>query len=67
MSERCQASMVALCTMETDAKQVLDQSGIDTMYIVFYLDDARQLFKLSHARAISGPTLAKGAQVLHDR
>jgi hypothetical protein len=67
MSERCQASMVALCTMETDAKQVLDQSGIDTMYIVFYLDDARQLFKLSHARAISGPTLAKGAQVLFDR
>ena len=37
MTERYQASMVALCTMETETKQVLDGSGIDTMYIVFYL------------------------------
>ena len=64
MSERYQASMVALCTMETETKQVLDSSGIDTMYIVFYLDYARQLFRLSHGRTISGPTLAREAQVL---
>ncbi len=56
MSERYQASMVALCTMETETKQVLDSSGIDTMYIVFYLDFARQLFRLSHGRTISGAT-----------
>lgn len=67
MSERYQASMVALCTMETETKQVLDGSGIDTMYIVFYLDFARQLFKLSHGRTISGPTLAKEAQVLLEK
>ena len=50
--------------METDTKQVLSASGIDTMYIVFYLDFARQLFRLSHGRTISGPTLAKEADVL---
>jgi len=67
MSERYQASMVALCTMETETKQVLSSSGIDTMFIVFYLDFARQLFKLSHGRTISGPTLAKEAQVLLEK
>jgi len=67
MAERYQASMVALCTMETETKQVLSASGIDTMYIVFYLDYARQLFKLSHGRTISGPTLAKEAQVLLEK
>ena len=67
MTERYQASMVALCTMETETKQVLSASGIDTMYIVFYLDYARQLFKLSHGRTISGPTLAKEAQVLLEK
>jgi hypothetical protein len=67
MTERYQASMVALCTIETETKQVLDGSGIDTMFIVFYLDFARQLFKLSHGRTISGPTLAKEAQVLLEK
>jgi len=67
MTERYQASMVALCTMETDTKQVLSASGIDTMYIVFYLDYARQLFRLSHGRLISGPTLAREAQVLLEK
>jgi hypothetical protein len=67
MSERYQASLIALCAMETETKQVLDSSGIDTMYIVFYLDYARQLFKLSHGRTISGPTLAKEAQVLLEK
>jgi hypothetical protein len=53
--------------METDTKQVLTASGIDTMFIVFYLNFARQLFKLSHGRTISGPTLAKEAQVLLEK
>ena len=30
MSERYQASMTALCAIETETKQVLDASGIDT-------------------------------------
>jgi len=67
MTERYQASMVALCTMETETKQVLSAAGIDTMYIVFYLDFARQLFRLSHGRTISGATLAKEAQVLLEK
>ena len=67
MTERYEAAMVALTTMETETKQVLSASGIDTMYIVFYLDYARQLFRLSHGRTISGPTLAREAQVLLEK
>ncbi len=67
MTARYEASMLALSTMETDTKQVLSASGIDTMYIVFYLDYARQLFRLSHGRSISGPTLAREAQVLLEK
>ena len=67
MTARYEASMVALNAMEIDTKQVLSASGIDTMFIVFYLDYARQLFRLSHGRTISGPTLAKEAQVLLEK
>ncbi len=67
MTARYEASVLALSTMETDTKQVLSASGIDTMFIVFYLDFARQLFRLSHGRTISGPTLAKEAQVLLEK
>jgi hypothetical protein len=67
MTARYEASVLALSTMETDTKQVLSASGIDTMFIVFYLDYARQLFRLSHGRTISGPTLAKEAQVLLEK
>ena len=67
MTERYEAAMIALNSMETQAKQVLDASGIDTMYIVFYLDFARQLFRLSHGRSISGATLAREAQVLLEK
>jgi hypothetical protein len=67
MTARYEASIVALNSMELDTKQVLSASGIDTMYIVFYLDFARQLFRLSHGRTISGPTLAKEAQVLLEK
>ena len=67
MTARYEASIVALNSMELDTKQVLSASGIDTMFIVFYLDYARQLFRLSHGRTISGPTLAKEAQVLLEK
>jgi hypothetical protein len=67
MTARYEASMVALNSMELDTKQVLSAAGIDTMYIVFYLDFARQLFRLSHGRTITGPTLAREAQVLLEK
>ena len=67
MTARYEASMLALNSMELNTKQVLSASGIDTMYIVFYLDFARQLFRLSHGRSISGPTLAREAQVLLEK
>jgi hypothetical protein len=67
MTERYVASMVALSSMEEQVKQVLDLCGIPTMFIVFYLDYARQLFRLSHGRTICGPTLAREAQVLLEK
>jgi hypothetical protein len=67
MSARYQASLAALCSMETDTRQTLSASGVDTMLIVFYLDYARQLFRLSHGRSISGASLAKEAQVLLEK
>jgi hypothetical protein len=67
MAERYESSMVALSSMEVQVKQTLDKSGISTMFIVFYLDYARQLFRLSHGRTISGPTLAREAQVLLEK
>jgi len=67
MTERYEASMVALSSMEAQVKQTLDKSGISTMFIVFYLDYGRQLFRLSHGRTISGPTLAREAQVLLEK
>jgi hypothetical protein len=67
MTARYEASMVALYSMELDTKQVVNASGTDTMFIVFYLDFARQIFRLSHGRTISGPTLAKEAQVLLEK
>jgi len=67
MTARYEASIVALNSMELDTKQVVNASGIDTMFIVFYLDFARQIFRLSHGRTISGPTLAKEAQVLLEK
>ena len=67
MTERYQASMVALSSMEGDTKQVLDSCGVPTVLIVYYLDFARQLFRLSHGRTISGATLAREAQVLLEK
>jgi hypothetical protein len=67
MTARYEASMVALNSMELDTKQVLSASGIDTMYIVFYLDYARQLYKLSREQGISGESFAMAAQVLLDK
>jgi len=42
-------------------------SSFGIVEVVFYLDFARQLFRLSHGRTISGPTLAKEAQVLLEK
>ena len=61
------SATTALCQMETQTKQVLDQAGVHTILYVPYLDFARQLFKLSRKKEISGNSFALAAQVLLDK
>jgi hypothetical protein len=67
MAERYAAAIAALAQMELKTKQTLDAAGVPTCMYVPYLDYARQLFRLSHGRQISGPCMAREAQVLLEK
>jgi len=67
MRQRYAAATAVLCMMEDKVKQVLDQAGVHTVLYVPYLDYARQLFKLSRQRGISGNSATLAAQVLLDK
>jgi hypothetical protein len=67
MSRRYEAAVTALCSMETQVKQVLDAAGAHTILYVSYLDYARQLYKLSRGREISGESFALAAEVLRQK
>jgi len=67
MFERYAAAMTALWDIEVKTKQTLDQAGVSTSLYVPYLDFARQLYKLSRVRRISGNSFAEAAQVLLDK
>jgi len=67
MKQRYDAATVMLCLMEEKTKQVLDQAGVHTVLYVPYLDYARQLFRLSRQRGISGSSAVLAAQVLLEK
>ncbi len=67
MRERYCAATLELCAMETKTKQVLDLSGVHTVLYVPYLDFARELYKLSRRRNVSGNSAVMAAQVLLDK
>jgi hypothetical protein len=67
MRERYVAATTALSLMETDVKQTLNGRGVNTINYVPYLSFARQLFKLSNKKGISGESLAIEAKVLVDK
>jgi hypothetical protein len=50
--------------METRTRQVLNSAGVQTILYVAYLDYARQLYKLSRQRGISGESFALQAELL---
>jgi hypothetical protein len=50
--------------METRTRQVLNSAGVQTILYVPYLDYARQLYKLSRQRGISGEGFALQAELL---
>jgi hypothetical protein len=67
MRARYEAATTALSAMETDVKQTLNARGVNTINYVPYLSFARQLFKLSNKKGISGESMAIEAKVLLEK
>ena len=67
MAERYAAATVQLTAMENEVRTVLNGAGVHTTHYIPYLNYARQLFKLSRKREISGDSLAIEAKVLLDK
>ncbi len=67
MAQRYAAASEALVLMEEKTRQTLDACCVPTCLYVPYLDYARQLFKLSHGRTITGSSCAREAQVLLEK
>jgi len=67
MRARYEAATTQLSLMETDVKQTLNARGVNTINYVPYLSFARQLFKLSNKKGISGESVAIEAKVLVDK
>jgi len=67
MLKRYEAAVAGLFEMEVKARQTLNSAGVHTIMYVPYLNYARQLYKLSRQRGISGESFAMGAQVLLDK
>lgn len=67
MLERYEAAVTALCAVEQEVRQVLNEQGVSTINYVWYLDYGRELFKLSRRKGIAGNSLALAAQVLLDK
>ena len=53
--------------METEVKQTLNAQGVNTINYVPYLSFARQLFKLTNKKGITGESMAIEAKVLVDK
>jgi len=66
MQQRYEVAMTALCTMEGQVKQVLNDQGVHTTLYVPYLNYGRQLWKLT-GQEISGESAQLAAQVLLDK
>ena len=64
MARRYEAAIADLCTMESEVKQVLDGLGAPTLQYVYYLDYARQLFRLTRRQSLSGASFDLESQVL---
>jgi hypothetical protein len=64
MQQRFEAATVALCAMEENVRQVLNEQGVPSPSYVWYLDFGRQLFRLSWSQGMAGTSLAQAAQVL---
>jgi hypothetical protein len=64
MLKRYEAAVASLCEMEVKARQTFNAAGVHTIFYVVYLNYARQLYKLSRQKGISGESFAMSAQIL---
>jgi hypothetical protein len=67
MFENYAAAVTRLYEMEVKARQVLESAGVQTVLYVSYLDFARQLYRLSRDRGISGEAFALAASILLEK
>ena len=67
MKERYESATVALSLMEAEVKQTLNMQGVNTISYVPYLSFARQLFKLTNRKSITGESMTIEAKVLVDK
>ncbi len=67
MAQRYAAASDALVAMEAKTRQTLDACNVPIILYVPYLDYARQLFKLTRGRTITGSSFAREAQVLLEK
>lgn len=67
MVARYQATVNEVWTIETKTREVLNASQVHTILYVPYLNYARQLYKLSRRRNISGDSLELASQVLLEK
>jgi len=67
MKQRYEAAMSQMYVYEEKTREVLNMSGVHTSNYVSYLNYARQLYKLSRQRHVSGESFAMAAKVLKDK
>jgi hypothetical protein len=67
MAARYEAAVAQLCAMETDVRQVLNESGVQTTLYVSYLNFGRQLYKTTNQRGTTDESFALAACVLLEK
>jgi hypothetical protein len=67
MLEHYKAVVTQLHDMEAKARQALGSAGAQTILYVPYLNFARQLYKLSRQKGISGEAFVLAASILLDK
>lgn len=65
MAEQTSAKFSDLATMEANVKAILEPQGVATIQIPFYLNYARELYKLT--QNFSGVTLSNEAKLKYEK
>ena len=67
MLEHYVDAMVKLTSMEGKVKQLLDGSGVQSINYVWYIDFARQLYRLNRTREMSGDSFSLASDILLEK